>query len=224
MLTDLNHNADSVQPVPDLFLSNITVQPLQWLWPNRIPFAHLTLLHGAPGIGLSLLSLHLAACVSAGRPLPDGSPCPQGNVILISPFDAPAHTIKPRLEAAGGNPPVFYSLTPFPPLPPLHPPEPPHMHRLPTLPLSALSHSSATSTTSRQLSVVPLLASSSSILPTPPAISSCAPFCLALPISLKPPTALSSSCVPSSKLSQPPSHPTASTLSLSSLPSTVPSS
>ena len=95
---------DHDQPIPGIPLSAISAQPLHWLWPRRIPFAHLTILHGLSGLGLSLFSLHLAACVSAGRSLPDGSPCPQGTVILVSPFDSSSHTILPRLEAAGGDP------------------------------------------------------------------------------------------------------------------------
>ena len=95
---------DHDQPTPGIPLSTISARPLPWLWLHRIPFAHLTLLHGPSGLGLSLFSLHLAACVSAGHSLPDGSPCPQGTVILVSPFDSPAHTILPRLEAAGGDP------------------------------------------------------------------------------------------------------------------------
>lgn len=99
-------------------LSSIPAQPLDWLWPNRIPFAHLTILYSLSGLGLSLVSLHLAACVSSGRPLPDGSPCPQGTVLLVSPFDSPAHTITPRLEAAGGDPNHVLMLTSVPVPPP----------------------------------------------------------------------------------------------------------
>ncbi|MHB8597438.1 MAG: AAA family ATPase [Ktedonobacteraceae bacterium] len=88
---------------PGQLLSNINTRPLHWLWPQRIPFAHLTILYGQPGSGLSLIALHLAACVSSGRTLPDDLPCPQGNVILIAPFDIPAYTIKPRLENAAAD-------------------------------------------------------------------------------------------------------------------------
>ncbi len=84
-------------------LSNINTRPLHWLWPQRIPFAHLSILYGQPGSGLSLIALHLAACVSSGRTLPDDLPCPQGNVILIAPFDIPTLTIKPRLENAAAD-------------------------------------------------------------------------------------------------------------------------
>ena len=56
------------------FLSQVPGKPLTWLWPGHIPFGHLTLLDAAPGSGLSLVALTLAACVSSGSPLPDGTP------------------------------------------------------------------------------------------------------------------------------------------------------
>jgi hypothetical protein len=93
------------------FLSDIPSRPLQWLWQDRLPRAALTLLEGDPGIGASLLTLDLAACVSSGHPMPDGSPGTQGTVILVAPHDHITHTIKPRLEAAGGDPSRVFLLT-----------------------------------------------------------------------------------------------------------------
>jgi hypothetical protein len=63
-----------------------------------------TTLDGDPGLGKSLLTLDLAARVTTGRPMPDGSPGVQGSVVLIAPEDGAADTIKPRIEAAGGDP------------------------------------------------------------------------------------------------------------------------
>src|SRR6266576_579350 len=68
------------------FLSLVPSKPLTWLWPGRIPQGHLTLLDGAPGSGLSLVALTLAAYVSSGSPLPDGTPTQQGHVILLHPL------------------------------------------------------------------------------------------------------------------------------------------
>ncbi|MGI9061121.1 MAG: AAA family ATPase [Ktedonobacteraceae bacterium] len=64
---------------------------------------HLTYLDGDPGVGKSLLALHLAACVSSGSAMPDGTPGKQGGVILIAPYDHASTTIKPRFEAASGD-------------------------------------------------------------------------------------------------------------------------
>jgi hypothetical protein len=87
-----------------LFLSDVPGKPLNWLWSGRIPFGHLTLLDAIPGCGLSLFTLTLAACISSGSPLPDGTPTLPGNVILFAPYDSASDTLKPRLEAAGGDP------------------------------------------------------------------------------------------------------------------------
>src|SRR6266566_718208 len=92
-------------PEPTIhFLDQVPDQPLSWLWPGRIPYGHLTLLDAASGSGLSLVALTLAACISSGSPLPDGTPTHQGHVILLAPYDSPTDILKPRLEAAGGDP------------------------------------------------------------------------------------------------------------------------
>jgi AAA domain-containing protein len=51
-------------------------------------------------MGKSLIAMNIAARVSTGQPMPDGTPDIQGGVIIIAPEDSPADTIKPRLEAA----------------------------------------------------------------------------------------------------------------------------
>ncbi len=87
-----------------LFLSDIPAKPLTWLWPGRIPLGHLTLLDAAPGSDPSLFALTIAATISSGTPLPDSSPIQPANVILFAPYDSASDTLKPRLEAAGGDP------------------------------------------------------------------------------------------------------------------------
>src|SRR5437764_1112191 len=89
----------SVEPPILLPFISIDPQPQQWLWPGRIPRGALTLLDAAPGSGASLFALTLAACVSRGSALPDGTPCPKGFVVLIAPHDSPALTLAPRLLA-----------------------------------------------------------------------------------------------------------------------------
>lgn len=96
-------------PVPassplELFLSDVPDKPLTWLWPGRIPMGHLTSLDATPGSDPSLLALTLAACVSSGNPLPGGTPTQPGTVILFAPYDSASATLKPRLQAAGGDP------------------------------------------------------------------------------------------------------------------------
>jgi hypothetical protein len=85
------------------FLSDFPVEPLTWLWRGRIPLGHLTLLDAAPGCGLSLFTLTVAACVSRGAPLPGDQITPPATVLLLAPYDSPSQTIRPRLEAAGAD-------------------------------------------------------------------------------------------------------------------------
>ncbi|MGZ3645133.1 MAG: AAA family ATPase [Ktedonobacteraceae bacterium] len=84
-------------------LSDVKTHPIEWLWHGRIPFGKITILDGDPGIGKSFIAINIAACVSAGLLMPDDTPGIQGGVIIIAPEDSPADTIKPRLEAIGGN-------------------------------------------------------------------------------------------------------------------------
>ncbi len=85
-------------------LSDLKSQPLHWLWPGHILRCNLTILEGDPGLGKSLFTLDLASRVTTGQPMPDGSPGIKGDVILIAPEDRPLNVIKPRVEAAGGDP------------------------------------------------------------------------------------------------------------------------
>jgi hypothetical protein len=84
----------------------VAPEPLRWLWPGRIPAGKITLLDGDPGLGKSTLLCELAARLSRGEPLPGdetGPGAPRG-VLLFSAEDDPYDTIRPRIEAAGGEP------------------------------------------------------------------------------------------------------------------------
>ena len=89
---------------PGFLLSEVETQPIDWLWPKRIPLGKITILDGDPGMGKSLLAVSVAASVSTGRSMPGGTPGKQGGVILIAPEDSAGDTIRPRLQAAGGDP------------------------------------------------------------------------------------------------------------------------
>jgi hypothetical protein len=87
-------------------LSDVTPETLRWLWPGRIPAGKITLLDGDPGLGKSTLLCELAARISRGEPLPgDGSaPANPRGVLLFSAEDDVFDTIRPRIDAAGGDP------------------------------------------------------------------------------------------------------------------------
>ena len=78
---------------------------MDWLWPGLIPYGHITMAEGDPGIGKSTVLLaDLVACVTTGRALPCGSPIETPHaVILISGEDGLGDTIIPRLIAAGAD-------------------------------------------------------------------------------------------------------------------------
>jgi len=102
---------DDVQTVNLTCAGDVQPQPINWLWPNRIALGKLTMIAGDPGLGKSLLSIDLAKHVTKGIRWPvDDTPCPIGDVILLSAEDDLADTIRPRLDATGANPNKVYFL------------------------------------------------------------------------------------------------------------------
>jgi len=84
-------------------LSLIQSRDIQWLWPGRLPLGKCVLLVGDPGLGKSILTCEFAAHVSTGRPWPDGSAVEGGDVLMFTAEDGHEDTVKPRVEAAGGD-------------------------------------------------------------------------------------------------------------------------
>lgn len=74
-------------------LASIRRERVEWLWRERVPIGMLTLLIGDPGLGKSLWTLALASEVSR-----TGS-----GVLILSAEDHAGATIRPRVEAAGGD-------------------------------------------------------------------------------------------------------------------------
>lgn len=85
-------------------MSEIRSRGISWLWPGRLALGKLSLIVGDPGQSKSTLIAAIAAHVSTGRAWPDGTPCPQGSVVMASAEDDPEDTIRPRLDAAGADP------------------------------------------------------------------------------------------------------------------------
>jgi hypothetical protein len=82
--------------------TDIDVKPLEWLWPNYVPLGTLGILAGAPKVGKSAVAVDIAARVTTGRPMPDGSEGVKGCVLMVAPEDGPDGA-RVRFEAAGGN-------------------------------------------------------------------------------------------------------------------------
>lgn len=93
-------------------LRDVQPEPIAWLWPARIARGKVTLIAGDPGLGKSMLTCAMAAHVSRGTSWPvDRSPCPQGDVIMLSAEDDPGDTIRPRLDAAGADVNKIHAMT-----------------------------------------------------------------------------------------------------------------
>lgn len=84
-------------------VSEVDSQPVEWLWPGYFPKGALCLVDGDPGLGKSFLTLDLAARISVGGMFPTGDRPKPGGVVLLGYEDAPAYTIRPRLEAMGAD-------------------------------------------------------------------------------------------------------------------------
>ncbi len=104
-------NSDKVPESVGTLLSEVEPERVEWLWPGRIPKGKVSLIEGDPGTGKSALTIDLGARVSAGKKLPDETPCEVAGVVLLSAEDGPADTIRPRLDAAGADPSKVLALT-----------------------------------------------------------------------------------------------------------------
>jgi AAA domain len=85
-------------------LDSIECRAIRWLWRYRFSRGALSMVVGDGGLGKSQLLLWIAALVSNGGPLPDGSGNTEaGDVVIVSAEDRPDDTIVPRLRAMGAN-------------------------------------------------------------------------------------------------------------------------
>jgi hypothetical protein len=84
--------------------SEITPEPIEWLWPSRVAIGKQTMIVGEPGLGKSQLTAFMAAAITTGGQWPcNEGQAPLGSVIILSAEDDAADTIRPRLDAAGAD-------------------------------------------------------------------------------------------------------------------------
>jgi len=82
-------------------LDRIPVRPIHWLWRPYLACGKLALLDGDPGAGKSLLTADLAARLTRGGRMPDGTwRRRKANVLFLNAEDALDDTLRPRLDAA----------------------------------------------------------------------------------------------------------------------------
>lgn len=92
-------------------LADVEAETVGWLWPGRIPRGKLSIIEGDPGLGKSTLALDLAARLTRCEPMPGESQGIHGGVVLLSAEDGLADTVRPRFDAAGGDPTWLHSFT-----------------------------------------------------------------------------------------------------------------
>lgn len=84
-------------------LSQVRRAAVRWLWMEKVPNGALTLLVGREGIGKSTVAYQLAADVTRGILAGHSFGTPR-SVVVVATEDSWAHTIGPRLDAAGADP------------------------------------------------------------------------------------------------------------------------
>jgi hypothetical protein len=86
------------------FLNTVEPEAIDWLWTGRLARGKYTLLAGEPGIGKTYLATDCAARISRGGRWVDGTLAPAGKVLYLTAEDGIADTIRPRIDALGGDP------------------------------------------------------------------------------------------------------------------------
>jgi hypothetical protein len=85
------------------WLRDVKREYVEWLWRDRLARGTLTLWIGDGGLGKSRASNDLAARITTGELWPDTGAAPFGSVVILSAEDSPSYTIRPAIEAAGGD-------------------------------------------------------------------------------------------------------------------------
>jgi putative DNA primase/helicase len=83
--------------------SEITPEPVCWLWSGWLAAGKMHILGGAPGTGKTTIAMALAATITTAGRWPDGTRSPTGNVVIWSGEDDPADTLIPRLSLSGAD-------------------------------------------------------------------------------------------------------------------------
>lgn len=84
-------------------MSDVKLQPVDWLWYPFIPFGKITMIQGDPGEGKTTFALRLAAACSIGTALPGMEAREPFTVLYQTAEDGLGDTIKPRLIDAGAD-------------------------------------------------------------------------------------------------------------------------
>jgi putative DNA primase/helicase len=86
-----------------ILASEVKQRRVEWLWFGRIPLGKVTVLDGDPGLGKSAVTLDIAAQVTRGAAMPDGTRGVSGGVLVLNAEDDEGDTIVPRLAAMNAD-------------------------------------------------------------------------------------------------------------------------
>jgi len=87
-------------------LIDVEREKIRWLWRGRIPLGKISLIDGDPGLGKSVLTLNIAARMTRGDVMPDGTQSDldgPADVLLLTAEDGMADTVRPRLDVNGAD-------------------------------------------------------------------------------------------------------------------------
>jgi hypothetical protein len=86
-------------------LFEVVPQRIQWLWPGYIPMGYGTVVEGDPDLGKSTVTIDIAAQITRGDLMPDGTPGldKPRNVLLMSAEDGLDDVIVHRARLAGAD-------------------------------------------------------------------------------------------------------------------------
>jgi DNA repair protein RadA/Sms len=84
-------------------LADVESKDVKFMWEPYLVYGMVNLLEGDPNVGKSYFAMHLTAMVTTAGKLPGMPKLEKGRVMYISPEDDPGYTIKPRIEAMGGD-------------------------------------------------------------------------------------------------------------------------
>lgn len=91
-------------------LADVEPEHVTWMWHGFLPHKKLVIIDGMPGVGKSTLTADIAAKVSTGATFPCGTENRARGVLFLAVEDGVADTIRPRVEAAGGDVERVYSM------------------------------------------------------------------------------------------------------------------
>lgn len=104
-------------PLASQRLADVEPRAVEWLWPGVIPLGKLTVLVGPPGVGKSSVARDLAARITVGGAGPGGEPLELASVLYLAGEEDPGDTLRPAIDAAGGDARYVHVITDPPSMP-----------------------------------------------------------------------------------------------------------